>query len=269
MDELSISYTHLFHYLLALALSIARIMAALFILPMFSFKVLRGMPRYAICIAVALPVSVTLVGPMELQGNTGLLGLMIAKEILIGFILGFLLTLPFWMFQSIGVWIDNQRGALSGGYYAPGVGPDSSMLAEALNRVLVILFITTGAFPAMFGVLVESYLLWPPLQWMPPLADSGYEFIINKFGSMLYGVMMYAGPILLSLLLIEAGFAILGTYSPQLQVYFMAMPVKGLVALIVLIVYSDTLWHLGGIEFSKYYDLLSELPELFVPYSDP
>ena len=255
----------IFPYITAIVVSMARIVGALFLIPLFSFKVIRGLPRYAVVIAVALPVSVTLVDPLQNRSfNLLLLGFIIFKEVIIGFVIGFLLTLPFLLFQSIGVMIDNQRGALSGGYFSPGVGPDSSMLAELMSKVLVIFLIYVGAFPAMFSVIIESYLLWEPLDWMPSMADSGYEFLISSVQQMLYNFVLYAGPVILVLLLIEAGFAILGTYSPQLQVYFMAMPMKSLIGLFMLVMYSDTLWHVGGKELMKYYDLLLELSKIFL-----
>ncbi|MFT6388863.1 MAG: type III secretion protein T [Cellvibrionaceae bacterium] len=257
-------------YIEALSISIARVLSAFLLIPMFSFKQLKGLPRYAVVVAVALPISVTLIEPLE-QRNFGmiLLGFIILKEAVIGFLLGFLLALPFMLFQSVGVMIDNQRGALSGGYFAPGVGPDSSMLADLMSKVMVILLIVTGTFPALFSVLIESYLLWPPTEWMPTMADSGYQVHIDSVAGMLYKFVLYAGPIILVLLLIEAGFSILGTYSPQLQVYFMSMPAKSLIAVLILVMYSDTLWQLGGEELENYYNLVLELPKIFIPISTP
>lgn len=257
-------------YVTAISVSIARVLTALMLVPLFSMKLIKGLPRYAVIMAIALPISVTLIDPLE-QRSFGLilLGFIMLKEAVLGFVLGFLLAMPFWLFQSVGVMIDNQRGALSGGYFAPGVGPDSSMLADLMSKVLVILLISIGAFPAMFSVLIESYILWPPLEWMPVMADSGYEFLIDSMMRMLYKFVLYAGPVILILLLIEAGFAILGTYSPQLQVYFMSMPAKSLVAVLILVLYSDTLWHVGGEELMRYYDLVLELPKIFIPVSTP
>ena len=126
-------------YIVAMFVSMARVLAAFLLVPLFSLKLVKGLPRYAVVIAIALPISVTLVEPLE-QRNFGLilLGFILLKETVLGFILGFLLALPFALFQSIGVMIDNQRGALSGGYFSAGAGPDSSMLAEVMIKVLVM-----------------------------------------------------------------------------------------------------------------------------------
>ena len=258
----------IFPYVTSIMLAIVRVLATMFLIPIFSFKTIRGLPRYAVAMAVSLPVSVTLVEPLQ-QANFHffMLFFIMLKEAVIGFIIGFLMTLPFWMYQSIGAMIDNQRGALSGGYFNPGAGPDSSMLSDVLSRALGILLIAIGAFPALFNVILESYVLWPPLEWMPQIVDSAHEFVIASFQDMLYKFTLYAGPVILILLLIESGFAILGTYSPQLQVYFMAMPVKSIIGTLILVLYFDTLWYVGGEELIRYYDLLLELTNVFIPKS--
>ncbi len=253
-------------YGIAMSVSLPRILAALFLIPLFSIKMLKGMLRYAIVIAIAIPVAISLVDDVQ-ERNFGVLVLVFIsmKEAMVGFIIGFLLAMPFWIFQSVGVMIDNQRGALSGGYFSPDAGPDSSMLADVFTKVLVILLISMGAFPALFGVVIETYLLWPVLEWTPQFSVDGMEVLISKFGMLVYKFLLYSGPVVLVLLLIEAGFAILGAYCPQLQVYFMAMPGKSLGALLVLSLYFSTLWHLGGAELMEYHDLKSQLPTIFVP----
>lgn len=253
----------------ALTISIPRIISALFLVPIFSIKLLRGLPRYAIVSAIALPVAVSLVSEVE-ERNLGmvLLFFIMLKESMIGIIIGFLLAIPFWTFQSIGVLIDNQRGALSGGYFNPGAGPDNSMMGDLLSKVAVLLLISMGAFPALFNVIIETYTLWPALDWTPQFSTNGFDILIEHFGRLVYKFMLYSGPIILVLLLIEAGFAILGAYCPQLQVYFMAMPAKSLVALIVLILYSSILWSLAGADFLEYHDLKFQLPKIFMPVSN-
>lgn len=256
-------------YITALAVSMPRILVALFLVPLFSVQLFKGMLRYAIIVALAIPVAVSLTSEIEnSQLNALLLGFIMLKESMVGFIIGFLLAIPFWIFQSIGVMIDNQRGALSGGYFAPGVGPDSSMMADILVKVVVILLISMGAFPALFNVLWETYTLWPVLEWTPEFSQEGVNVLIEKFGELVYKFVLYSGPIILVLLLIEAGFAILGAYTPQLQVYFMAMPAKSLVALIVFLLYAGNLWHIAGGDFLEYHDLKYLLPKIFVPFNE-
>ncbi len=229
---------------------------------------MKGTLRHAIVIAIAIPVCVPLIPDIQAR-DIGFISLVfiILKESLIGIVIGFFLALPFWIFKSVGVMIDQQRGALSGEYFSPGGEHDDSMLGSALVNVLGMVLIVFGYFPAFFSVIIETYQLWPTLEWVPSIAPGAVDFFIETIGVFAYKFVLYAGPIILVLLLVEGAFAILGAYAPQLQVYFIAMPAKALIALIVLIMYASTLWHLAISDMAFYADLKILLPRIFVPHS--
>lgn len=236
----------LFQFFVAMSLTMPRVYTALQFVPVFSKTNLQGMTKHAVIFAVSFPITISNYYLLSNDAFTQIFfPLYVVKEVILGFTIGFILGAPYWIFQSVGVMIDNQRGALSGGYFNPGAGPDSSMLADFLTKTLVIVMITTGSFAYMFALIVESYVLWPTLDWLPMMSpDADIEFI-KQFSKIIYLFVLYSGPIILVLLLVESGFAVLGAYSPQMQVYFMAMPAKSLIALIILILYLSNLWHIG------------------------
>ena len=112
-------------------------------------------------------------------------------------------------------------------------------------------------------VLLESYILWPATHWLPEIQAQGHEPLIHAFSGMTQAMALYALPLMGTMLLIEVCFMIMSLYSPQLQVYFLAMPMKTLTGLFVLLVYAGTLWSLGSDEFAGYRDLLDRLPSIF------
>jgi type III secretion protein T len=240
-------------------------MLALTFIPLFSFSEIKGGLKTAIVIAVSLPISVSTMVNIDLtQFNYLSLPMLIIKESMIGFLIGYLMAIPFWIFQSVGAMIDNQRGALSAGYNNPASGPDASMLGDLLNKIVVILFMEFGIFAVMFLVIIESYSVWKPLDAMPAFYPTSYEYFIAKFNDLATKFVLYAGPVVLVLLLVEAAFAILGTYSPQLQVYFMAMPAKALFAILILFLYFSHLNEFILKEGEIYHDLKKELKMIFI-----
>lgn len=254
----------IFQFFVALAVSTPRIFTALYFIPLFSQKNLQGILKYATITAISLPVAVSnyfLIGSGNIPNI--FFPLYLVKETLIGFILGYFLASPFWVFQAVGAMIDNQRGALSGGYFNPGAGPDSSMLADFLTKSLVVVMIVSGSFSQMFALIIESYVLWPTLTWFPDISPDAHKVLITQFGHIVYSFVLYAGPIILVLLLVEGAFAVLGAYSPQMQVYFMAMPAKSLIALIVLILYLATLWHVGIQDLTAFDRMRQSLIDIF------
>ncbi|EFE7810746.1 EscT/YscT/HrcT family type III secretion system export apparatus protein, partial [Shigella sonnei] len=55
------------------------------------------------------------------------------KEIIVGLLLSFCLSLPFWIFHAVGSIIDNQRGATLSSSIDPANGVDTSELAKFFN----------------------------------------------------------------------------------------------------------------------------------------
>lgn len=248
----------IFHGLLSISLSTPRLLIILVFVPLFNFKqVNQKMVKVTIVIALTLPFSVSTfsyLGHSPISAETIIL--IVIKESIIGLMIGFFVGVPFWIFQSVGAMIDNQRGALAGGYLNPASGPDASMLGDLLNKFLVIVFITTGVFNAFVFMVYESFEIWPIISGLPRFSDEGYKVIINQFNYLAVQFVLYSGPIVLVLLLVECAFAILGAYSPQLQVYFIAMPAKSITGLAILILYLTYLFSWGVKEGNIFVDLI-------------
>jgi len=54
--------------------------------------------------------------------------------------------------------------------------------------------------------------------------------------------LLLAAPVLIAMLMSELGLALVSRFAPQLQVFFLAMPIKSALALFVLVIYSSTLF---------------------------
>jgi type III secretion protein T len=251
-------------YVLAFAISLPSLLVCFFFIPLFSGTQVPRTLRAGIAVGVIVPVAIALSQDSAI-GNFGapdVMGL-IFKELSIGLILGVLFATPFWVMQSMGALIDNQRGALSAGYNNPASGPDASMLGDLMNKVLVIIFIDFGMFVQAVQGVYTSYSMWSPLVWIPFTESSNFFILIENFNEMAIKYILYSGPIVLVLLLIEASFAIMGAYSPQLQVYFMAMPAKSLAALLVLYIYLNFIGRITEYEMEYFRGVMYMFEEIF------
>ena len=114
-------------YLPSLAIAMARLYPCFFLVPAFCFQHVRGMPRHAIVFSLALIPAPGIYHnlPALDYSMLALCGLLL-KEAVLGFLLGMLLSMPFWLFESVGALLDNQRGALIAGQLNP-------LLAVALS----------------------------------------------------------------------------------------------------------------------------------------
>jgi type III secretion protein T len=246
-----------------LALAIPRIQLALLFVPLMALKETRGLLKSSVVIAVGLPVAASNFYSLDVSsiGAVGMVMLLI-KEATIGIVLGVLLSLPFHLFSSIGFIIDNQRGATSGQAFDPALG-NTSFLGLFMEKAFTVMIIEVGLFSLIFGLLIHTYVLWPSWEFFPEPLTSGQLLLSDYFSDMTRKIMLYVLPILIIMLLIDLAFAILGLFSPQLQIYFIAMPAKTLVALFGLALYASSLYYYGQLEMEKILDLQSLLPTLF------
>jgi type III secretion protein T len=67
-----------------------------------------------------------------------------------------------------------------------------------------------------------------------------------QLNRMVLTTLLLASPILLIMFMAEIGLALISRFAPQLQVFFMAMPIKSALGLFVLVLYTNTLFDYGG-----------------------
>ena len=225
-------------FLPSLLIGMARIYPVAFLVAAFSFQHIRGMPRHTIVMAMAL---IPAPGIYASMAGTDYSALMLAglvlKEIALGLLLGVLLSMPFWMFEAVGALLDNQRGALAGGQLNPSLGPDATPIGHLFKELAVFLLIISLGLGGLTQVIWDSYLIWPPTLWFPVVGANGFSTFIGLLGDTFTHMMLYAAPFIAVLLLLEFGIALLGLYSPQLQVSSLAPPVKSLAGIGILILY--------------------------------
>ena len=254
----------LLEFLPSLVIAMARIYPCAFLVPAFCFQHIRGMPRHTIVMVMALIPAPGIHAALQGQEYSLLMisGLVL-KEAALGFLLGVLLAMPFWLFESVGALLDNQRGALSGGQLNPSLGPDATPIGHMFKQLAILLLMVTLGLGALTQVIWDSYLIWPPTAWLPIPAVNGFSVFLELLGDTFTHMMLYAAPFLAVLLLLEFGIALLSLYSPQLQVFTLSMPAKSLAGLAFLLLYLPLLQDLIVGRMSLLGDLKHSLGLLF------
>lgn len=245
-----------FDLLLSIALGMARIYPVAYLVPVFCFQHVRGLPRHAMVFALGmLPAPGIRQALVDAKVNWLTLGGLMFKEVVLGFLLGVLLAMPFWLYESVGALLDNQRGALIGGQLNPALGTDTTPLGHMFKEMTILLLVVTLGISTLIQVIWDSYLVWSPTAWFPlPTAD-GFGVFLGLLAEMFMHMMLYAAPFIGLLLLVEFSLALLSLYSPQLQVFILAMPAKSLIGLAFLLFYLPTLWDAITGRLGRYADI--------------
>ena len=164
-----------------------------------------------------------------------------AKEFLIGMMAGSVVMVVFWSVQAVGNFIDNQRGATMASSMDPLVGEQSSPLGLFMTQSMVAVFFATGLFNGFLDGLYQSYELWPATSFWPSMDLDVVTFFVNQFVLISQIALLVGGPVVGAMFLSELGLGFVSRFAPQLNVFFLSMPVKSAVALLMLILFWGVL----------------------------
>lgn len=194
-------------------------------------KVTLGLSLFLIFMPqLILSVSKPLVFNLDLM-------ILMAKELLIGTLLGFLFSLPFNIVQSAGVLIDNQRGGASLMVNDPIIQNQSSPLGTLFNYLLIYLFYMINGPFQVIDIVAKSYDVLPPDKLLSPVffyeQSRFWTDMMKVLGKVMIVSTQLAMPALLMILMTDIFLGIANRLAPQVQISFLGMPLKSLLALVI------------------------------------
>ena len=193
------------------------------------------MVRNSIAAAFSLPLLPSLLTYHE-WGEPGLwLIVVIAKEALIGLMIGFISAIPFQAMESAGVIIDNQRGASMAMAWNPLSSEQTLPLGSLLNQAGCALFFSLGYLTVWLGVVYQSYVLWPITAVFPIFPRDAPLQLYLLFSELLQIAWRLAAPAIITMFLAEFGLGLMNRFVPQMNVFILSMPIKSALAILVLI----------------------------------
>ncbi len=243
--------------LIALVLTIPRLLTVLWILPFLPETILPRSLRIAFAVSlglILLPLVYSDYPSYEFRLFDA--AVIAAKEVFIGLLISFLVSMPFWIASGIGYLIDSQRGALLGMFFSPFYNSQVSSMGVLLVQIMGILFMVSGSFLLMIKSLYFSYLSWPVFAFYPALNPSAVVLFVDKLAGYAYELLRLASPIVIILFAIDLVMGLINRFVPQLNVFFLSMPIKGLVSILVIAIYIPNL----TLSFDG---LLNKSPEAF------
>jgi len=207
------------------------------VVPIFGAEgLLPSIARNTITLSLALIVYPLIYQGYMDAGSSDLLWLIlvIGKEALIGFLIGFCIAIIFWKVSGVGFFIDNQRGATMASSINPMMGEQDSPLGIYLSQIFMAGFVAVGGLTILTGMVYKSYLVWPPFVSTIMFQRDYMEFFVGLLDEILYIILFIAGPAVVCMFLAEFGLGLVGRFAPQLNVFFLAMPIKSGIAIAIL-----------------------------------
>lgn len=231
-------YLEFHRWILAAVLAMARIGGAFSICPALTDSMIPGVARRAAVLAfscIVIPFIHASMPPGE--PNAWMFAFVALKEAVIGLLIGYFAAIPFWIAENVGNFIDNQRGATMGEVYSPLSGAQVSTTGIFFTEVVSTIFFISGAILLLLGALYTSYSRWPVfangLSFQPgtPIA------ILGSLDGMLRSTVVISAPVIIVMFLATLGLGLVNRTAPQLNVFFLSMPVKSALGIGMLVLY--------------------------------
>jgi flagellar biosynthetic protein FliR len=212
-------------------LVLARVGPLFVIAPLFASKMIPLRARGVAAVALALGLS-----PIALKGGkvpTDALSLagLVGKEALVGFAFAFAVAVLFAAVSVAGSFLDTLIGFSYGSLVDPVNGNQSSVLSQLYTLVGVMIFIAIGGDTWMIQGLAKTYDL-VPLTDMPAIGTlvGGAQ---HTFSTIFVSAVELAAPVLIALIITDAGFGVVSRVMPQLNVFAVGFPAKILVGFLI------------------------------------
>ena len=213
----------------------ARIGTAFLILPGFSSLQISMRARLSLALAVSFLIMPLVIAQMPpVPGAPMMVFALLAGEVVAGAILG---TIPLILLASVHVagpilsFISGMANALT---FDPVVQSQSALVSGFLSTVGILLIFVTDLHHLFIQAMVDSYTLFQP-GVAPDIGDAAQMIARHVAQTFLVGTQMSIPFIVLSFAY-NVGLGIMTRISPQIPIFFVAMPLQLVLSIIVMMI---------------------------------
>jgi len=208
-------------YLLFFALIFARLAAALALIPFLGGPSVPGRVKVGLAAVIAFVLSPSLMRSIGALPESLLHYLaLLAKELLVGVVIGLITQMVFYGVEIAGTVIDTQRGLNQITYRAPQLPGNMSALGSLQFQASIALFLAMGGHLIFLRALAGSFLTIPLLQI--PHLSAGWVALAAQFTrisamALLIGAELCA-PVVLAIFLVDVSFACVGKVASSIHI---------------------------------------------------
>ena len=176
--------------------------------------------------------------------------ILVASEVLIGFAIGMIVRFLFTALAWGGTIISFLSGFSAAQVFNPMLADQGTLPAVLLSLGGLLLVYATDTHHLIFFAISDSYNLFVP-GVVPILGEFAETFAI-LLGKSFVLAMQFATPFIVFAIVFYTGMGLLARLQPQMPVFFVALPLQIMIALVVfsLVISSTLLWFIERFETS-------------------
>lgn len=223
-------------------LMFARIGTLIMLMPALGETSIPTRIRLTIALGITLVLYPVISGsyPAGLTDNPARLLVFMGGEMIIGFAVGLCVKLFTTTLQTAGVIMANQSGlAFAFGADLANGGQQGTLFGNYLSMVGIAMVFATDSHYLVIAALHDSFTLFPPGE-LVPVGD----FVTNATNTVaeVFSIALrMSAPFIVMGLVFYFGLGLLNKLMPQMQIFFIAMPVNIAIGFFLLMVLLSTL----------------------------
>lgn len=229
-----------------------RIGAFFMALPLFGSRLVNSRVRISFSFLVAVIVTPVINVPYYDPISPAYI-VLIAEQLVIGFVLGFIVTILFQLFSLAGQLAAMKAGLGFAMSNDPANGISVATLGQYYLSMVALAFLGTNGHLVMIEYLAESFNYWP--------IGSGFDSqrywqLVSLGGWMFEKALLIVLPLAVSVLIINLSFGVVAKASPQLNIFALGFPIIMLFSLFFFWIMLDDFLNIYLLFFGELIDWL-------------
>jgi len=171
------------------------------------------------------------------------------KEVFVGFCLGHVVSVPFYAVEAAGSFMDTQRGTTFAQTIAPFLGGQASLLGNLYIILFMTLFLGSGGNHLVIEAIGDSFRALPVLVTPSSIKpDAGFVTDIIVLSGAVFEIgLKVAAPVVVAMLVTDITLGVINRVAPNVQVFWLGMPLKTLLGLVIVFFALATLSRVFGV----------------------
>ena len=211
-------------------LPLFRIAALLMSMPIIGTQLVPMRVRLYLTLAIAVVLVPGLPPVPVVEALSGQAMLLIAEQILIGAMFGFVLQLFFQVFIVSGQLLAMQMGLGFASMVDPTNGVSVPVIGQFFNMLVVLLFLAMNGHLVVLEILSESFVTLPI---GGGLTTNHFWEVAGKLGWVLGAGLLMVLPAITALLVVNLAFGLMTRAAPQLNIFSIGFPLTLVLGLII------------------------------------
>lgn len=204
---------------------LARVAAIITSMPVYGTNMVPVRAKLALALMLTVLVYPAVdIDITRVDFNTLSMGLLMANEVILGAMIGFVARLIFTAVEFGGTVVGYQMGFAAANVYDPQNQRQVSLMSQFQNVFAILVFLAIDGHHIFLRTLVASYDLLPP--GLLDLSGPAVPYIVELMGGMLILAVRFSAPVLAVLLLSGLILGIMSRVFPQLNVFLLSFPIN-------------------------------------------